>query len=63
MANQEHVKAIKQGVHYWNKWREENPDVVPDLAWADLVGVDLKFRRRKYEACILQERYPTRCKF
>ena len=41
MANQEHVKAIKQGVHYWNKWREENPDVVPDLAWADLVGVDL----------------------
>jgi len=40
MANQEHVKAIKQGVHYWNTWREENPDVVPDLAWADLVGVD-----------------------
>lgn len=41
MANQEHVKAIKQGVHYWNKWREENPQVAPDLAWANLVGVSL----------------------
>jgi uncharacterized protein YjbI with pentapeptide repeats len=41
MANQEHVKIIKQGVAHWNNWRVENPDVVPDLAWANLVGIDL----------------------
>lgn len=41
MANQEHVKNIKQGVEHWNKWRAENPDIVPDLAWANLVGIDL----------------------
>ena len=41
MANQEHVKNIKQGVEHWNKWREDNPATVPDLAWANLVGIDL----------------------
>ena len=41
MANQEHVKTIKKGVEHWNKWREENPEVVPDLAWDNLVGVHL----------------------
>ena len=41
MANQEHVKAIKQGVQYWNNWRAEHPDIKPDLAWANLVGIDL----------------------
>ncbi len=41
MANSEHVKNIKQGIEHWNKWRDQNPDTVPDLAWANLVGVDL----------------------
>ena len=41
MANGEHVNAIKKGVDHWNSWRSENPDVVPDLAWANLVGIDL----------------------
>jgi len=41
MANQEHVKAIKQGVEFWNNWRDQNPEEVPDLAWANLVGIDL----------------------
>lgn len=31
MANKEHLKILKQGVEAWNKWREENPDVEPDL--------------------------------
>ena len=31
MANKEHLKILKQGVEAWNKWREENPDVKPDL--------------------------------
>jgi len=32
MAIKEHLKILKQGVKRWNKWREENPDVKPDLS-------------------------------
>ncbi|MBC8287888.1 MAG: pentapeptide repeat-containing protein [Nitrospinae bacterium] len=31
MANPEHVKILEQGVQVWNKWREVNPEVTPDL--------------------------------
>jgi uncharacterized protein YjbI with pentapeptide repeats len=36
MANPEHLEILKQGVEDWNKWREENPDIEPDLYGADL---------------------------
>jgi len=36
MANEEHLKILKQGVEVWNKWREENPDAKIDLAEARL---------------------------
>jgi hypothetical protein len=39
MANEEHLKILKQGVEVWNRWRRENPDVRPDLSRADLSGV------------------------
>jgi uncharacterized protein YjbI with pentapeptide repeats len=42
MANDEHVALLKQGVAAWNKWRDENPDVRPDLGNADLRGMDLR---------------------
>ena len=42
MAKREHVEKLKSGVDQWNKWREENPDIKPDLSWANLVGTDLK---------------------
>jgi uncharacterized protein YjbI with pentapeptide repeats len=42
MANSEHVNIIKKGVEAWNKWREDNPDTIPDLAWANLIGMDLE---------------------
>ncbi len=38
MANQEHLKILKQGVEAWNTWREQNPEVRPDLHEADLSG-------------------------
>jgi hypothetical protein len=41
MANDEHVKILKQGVKAWNEWRGENPDDLPDLRGAYLVGVGL----------------------
>jgi len=31
MADEEHVALLEQGVEVWNKWREENPGIVPDL--------------------------------
>ena len=46
MANQEQLEVLKQGVHIWNKWREENPNTKinlrkADLSDANLIGVDL----------------------
>jgi len=32
MANDEHVAMLKKGVAAWNAWRDENPDIRPDLS-------------------------------
>ena len=31
MANEEHVAILKKGVATWNAWRDENPEIRPDL--------------------------------
>jgi hypothetical protein len=31
----DHVKILKQGVKTWNKWREDNPDIIPQLSKID----------------------------
>jgi len=41
MANEEHLKILKQGVEAWNKWRSTNPDTVPDLISANLKNATL----------------------
>lgn len=41
MANVEHVKILKQGVTAWNKWREEQTGITPNLQLTHLNGVDL----------------------
>ena len=41
MANDEHVALLKQGVAAWNAWRDENPDIRPDLSGANLSEADL----------------------
>ena len=43
VANPEHLKILKQGVDAWNKWREENPGIVPDLGGADLMEAHLRW--------------------
>ena len=40
MANEEHLKILKQGVEQWNKWRLENA-TRPDLGGAKLSGAKL----------------------
>jgi Pentapeptide repeats (8 copies) len=41
MANEEHVALLMQGVAAWNAWREENPDIFPDLSGANLRRTNL----------------------
>lgn len=41
MANPEHLEILKQGVHVWNQWREDNPDIFPNLREANLNGLIL----------------------
>jgi hypothetical protein len=42
MANEEHLTILKQGVGVWNEWRENNPQVIPDLSRAYLREIDLR---------------------
>jgi hypothetical protein len=41
MANQEHLRILRQGVKAWNQWREQHADVRPDLRGANLSGAIL----------------------
>lgn len=47
MANQEHLKILKQGMPIWNKWRRNNPTELPDLEDADL----RKFKLSRINFC------------
>ena len=52
MANEEHLKILKQGVERWNKWRLENAKnaIRPDLIRAYLSGADLSRSTRNASA-------------
>jgi hypothetical protein len=41
MANEEHLAILKQGVEAWNRWRDENPDICPELRSASLARMHL----------------------
>jgi uncharacterized protein YjbI with pentapeptide repeats len=41
MANEEHVAQLRKGAAVWKAWRDEKPDIRPDLREADLRGADL----------------------
>ena len=36
-----HIDILNQGVSAWNIWREENPQVKPNLTEANLTGAKL----------------------
>ncbi|KAA3645349.1 MAG: TIR domain-containing protein [Chloroflexi bacterium] len=42
MAIFEHLEVLKKGVEVWNKWRLENPNVIPDFEGADLKSFELQ---------------------
>jgi hypothetical protein len=41
MANPEHVEILKQGVEVWNRWREENSNIKPDLSGLAMENTDI----------------------
>jgi uncharacterized protein YjbI with pentapeptide repeats len=41
MANFKHVEILSQGAAGWNQWREQNPDIKPNLSGTNLFRVDL----------------------
>ncbi|WP_052055921.1 pentapeptide repeat-containing protein [Myxosarcina sp. GI1] len=36
VPNRQHYRLLKRGAKVWNKWREKNPDIIPQLAGAKL---------------------------
>ena len=41
MADESHLKILRQGVEAWNRWRKENPTIRPALSGADLSNLNL----------------------
>src|SRR5579871_1765777 len=41
MANQNHFYILKQGIGFWNRWRQDNPTIQPDLSKARLDAMNL----------------------
>ena len=51
MADQQHLKRLKQGVRIWNQWRKEYPDEDVDLYEANLSRTNLS-RATPYKATL-----------
>jgi len=47
MANDEQVAILKKGVDAWKQWREKNPQLRPDLSWANLQRANLSWHDLK----------------
>jgi uncharacterized protein YjbI with pentapeptide repeats len=41
MARHEHLLLFRKGVRFWNHWRNNNPDITPNLDESDLTGIEL----------------------
>ena len=41
MPNQTHLDMVNKGVEAWNKWREDNPEIEPDLSDVDFSNLKL----------------------
>ena len=41
MANETHLRILKEGSDVWDRWRKQHPTTIPDLSGADIRGIDL----------------------
>ena len=48
MPNKKHFEIVQQGVEEWNQWREENPEIEPDLSDIDLSDMKLNNANLSY---------------
>lgn len=60
MANSKHLAELKKGIKNWNRWRRENPDIIPDLRKADLRKWDLSFINFR-DAKLAETRFSGAC--
>lgn len=60
MANSKHLAELKKGIKNWNRWRRENPGIIPDLRKADLRGFDLSFINFR-DAKLVETRFSGAC--
>lgn len=42
MGDPKHVDVLNQGVPAWNRWRRENPLIIPNLSGAELKNANLR---------------------
>jgi hypothetical protein len=60
MPEQTHLDLLRQGVAFWNQWREQNPGVIPNFTEADLSLWNLRgvnFSRADLSGARLNEAY------
>ena len=58
MVDQGHLKKLNEGVVAWNKWRDEHPEILPDLREAKLHGrllTDIDFRHTNLDDADLSD--------
>lgn len=48
MADSEHVEIFKNGATFWNKWRDSNPNIRPDLSDIDFES-DIHTYKSRYD--------------
>ncbi|NET36257.1 MAG: hypothetical protein F6K19_30235 [Cyanothece sp. SIO1E1] len=57
MSDQDYLKLIEQGVESWNRWRQEHPDVTPNLSHAYLFQINLSMANLRdvnlHRACLI----------
>ena len=53
MADEEHLRILRQGVDAWNKWRDEHSVIRPDLIGANLIEANL-FAANLFGAYLLE---------
>jgi uncharacterized protein YjbI with pentapeptide repeats len=56
MADQRHLNKLNEGVSAWNRWREDHPEILPDLRKADLSEctlAEINFRRTNLDGAKL----------
>jgi kumamolisin len=42
MPNPDHVAMLRSGIDTWREWRNQNPDIIPDIEGAELRQADLR---------------------